>query len=130
MLKRTLSLEALRQFSLAFLLILIAMIFIGGEQPGAGSLFPPPWDKVVHVMVYGSIGVLVGLAFPRLSLTAVLLVVLAIGSCDDLHQAFLPGRQAGFDDLLADVVGAAIFLPALVMFRRILSASYSYVSRR
>ena len=33
---------------------------------------------------------------------------LAIGIADELHQATLPGRQAGWDDLAADAVGALI----------------------
>jgi VanZ family protein len=119
-----------RQLSLASMVVLVAMIFIGGEQPGAGALFAPPWDKVVHVLVYGSIAVLAGLAFPRLSRVGVLLVVAAIGGCDELHQAFLPGREAGLPDLLADIIGAVAFLPILILLRRNIYATYSYISGR
>lgn len=119
-----------RQLSLAALLVLLVMIFIGGEQPGAGALFPPPWDKAVHTLVYGTIGVMVGMAFPRLSLTAILLVVVGIGSLDEIHQAFLPRREAGFADLFADFIGGLIFLPVLLLLRRSFLAAYSYSSRR
>jgi hypothetical protein len=119
-----------RQLSLAALIVLLAMIFIGGEQPGAGALFPPPWDKAVHTLVYGTIGVMVGMAFPRLSFTAIVLVVVGIGSLDEIHQAFLPGREAGFADLFADLIGGLVFLPVLLLLRRSFFAAYSYSSRR
>lgn len=111
-----------RQLALSCLVLLIAGIFIGGEAPGAGALFPPPWDKVVHFAVYGSIGVLAGLAFPSWPLPAVALFTVGVGACDEFHQAFLPGREAGFPDLFADLVGTLIFLPILMWMRRLLPA--------
>lgn len=109
-----------RQIALLSLVVLIAAIFIGGEAPGAGALFPHPWDKVVHFAVYGSIGLLAGLAFPQWPLTAVVLFTVGVGACDEFHQAFLPGREAGLPDLFADLAGALIFLPLLLWARRLL----------
>ena len=34
----------------------------------------------------------------------------AVGVADELHQATLPGRVAGLDDLLADAVGVGLGL--------------------
>lgn len=119
-----------RQLSFACLVLLVATIFIGGEQPGAGALFPPPWDKVVHVLVYGSMGVLAGIAFPRLGLLGVVLVVVGIGATDEFHQAFIPGREAGLPDLMADLAGGLVFLPAVLWLRRSLFPRYSYLFRR
>jgi hypothetical protein len=119
-----------RHFALVCLMILIAAIFIGGEQPGAGALFPPPWDKVVHMLVYGTMGVLAGLAFPRWTSFSVVLFVVTIGGLDEFHQIFLPGRQAGFDDLFADFIGSLLFLPVLALLRRNLYAAYSYQTNR
>lgn len=100
------------------LILLVAGIFIGGEAPGAGSLFPPPWDKAVHFLAFGTIGVLTGLAFPRMPLLAVWMVVVALGAADELHQMFIIGRQAGLDDLLADAVGGLAALPVIILLRR------------
>jgi len=36
--------------------------------------------------------------------------VTSIGMADELLQMRLPGRQAGIDDLIADVLGAAVVL--------------------
>jgi VanZ family protein len=118
-----------RQFALACLVLLIAAIFIGGEQPGAGSLFLPPWDKVVHLMVYGGIGLLAGLAFPRWSLPAIVLFTVGVGACDELHQAFLPGREAGLPDLLADFAGVLLFLPLLALMRRRMQPAFAWIRK-
>lgn len=106
-----------RRLCVLCLVVMIGAIFIGGEQPGAGGLFPPPWDKVVHVIAFGVIGVLVALAFPSKSLPAILLVVLCIGAADEIHQLYLPGRQPGLDDLLADLIGGLIILPLIARLR-------------
>ncbi|MGY1489030.1 VanZ family protein [Methylobacillus pratensis] len=110
--------ERLKYLALGMLILLVAGIFIGGEAPGAGSLFPPPWDKVVHFFVFGTIGVLAGLAFLRLPLVAVWIIVVALGAADELHQLFIEGRQAGLDDLLADALGGLAALPVIALLRR------------
>ena len=110
--------DRLKYLSLGLLVLLVASIFIGGEAPGAGSLFPPPWDKAVHFLAFGTIGVLAGLAFPRLPLWGVWIVVVALGAADELHQMFIIGRQAGLDDLLADAVGGLAALPVIILLRR------------
>lgn len=106
-----------RQLALGCLLLLLGAIFVGGEQPGAGSLFSTPWDKLVHLLVFGTIGVLVALGFPALSLSAVVLAVAAAGAADEMHQMFLTGRQAGIDDWLADLAGGLFALPLIPRLR-------------
>ena len=108
----------LRQFALTCLVLLVAAIFIGGEQPGAGSLFPPPWDKAVHITAYGIIAILAGMAYPNRPLALILLLTVCIGGSDEIHQIFIPGRHAGFDDLTADLVGGLIALPGITKLRR------------
>ncbi|MCB5190837.1 VanZ family protein [Methylobacillus arboreus] len=110
--------ERLKFLALGMLILVIAGIFIGGEAPGAGSLFPPPWDKVVHFFAFGTIGVLAGLAFPRLPLGVAWVLVVLIGAADELHQLFIQGRQAGLDDLLADALGGLAALPVIALLRR------------
>lgn len=111
--------NVLRNCALISLIIFVACLFIGGEQPGAGSIFPPPWDKLAHIIAYGSIGVLLGLAFPNCNLYWIIIVVVVIGGADEVHQIFLPGRQAGLDDWAADWVGAVFSLPSVIYLRRI-----------
>lgn len=99
-----------RGIALGCLILLLGAIFVGGEAPVAGKLFAAPWDKVVHLLVFGSIGVFVALSVPRLPAVAIPAIVATIGALDEFHQAFLPGRQAGFDDWLADLIGGVLVL--------------------
>ncbi len=90
--------------------LLLAALFIGGRQPGAGSLFPEPWDKVVHFTFYGTLTVLAGIALPKIKLPVLFLIIISIGGADEFLQIYIPGRHAGFDDLAADAVGCLIAL--------------------
>jgi hypothetical protein len=42
----------------------------------------------------------------------------AYGATDEIHQRFVPGRTATVDDWIADAVGAAIAIGALLIWRR------------
>jgi VanZ family protein len=90
--------------------LLLAALFIGGRQPGAGSLFPVPWDKVVHLTFYGTLTILAGIALPKIKLPVLFFIIVSIGGTDELLQIYIPGRHAGFDDLAADGVGCLIAL--------------------
>ena len=87
-------------------------------MPAAGSLFPAPWDKVVHFIYYGTITVLTGIAFPSLALIYIFLMPFIIGCADEIHQIYVPGRHAGFDDLTADAIGISMTLIAIPWLRR------------
>jgi VanZ family protein len=72
-------------------------------------------DKLMHFGAYFVVGALalVGSARRRLSLgraavvEAVLIATLH-GALDELHQGFVPGRDASFGDLAADFLGASL----------------------
>lgn len=98
-----------RVASICFFLMLLGL-FIGGHQPGSGNLFPPPWDKLVHFIFYGVLTMLAALAFPKIPLPLLGLMIIGIGGADEIHQIFVPGRHAALDDLAADITGC---LPAL-----------------
>ena len=107
-------LHLLRIVSVLALLLLVPGLFVGGAQPVAVGLIPVPWDKVAHCVLFSGFAGLIGLSAGLLPLRRSGLLVLAfagalaIGIADELHQATLPGRQAGWDDLAADAVGALI----------------------
>jgi VanZ family protein len=79
------------------------------RQPPGGEVV---WDKLLHVLEYAGIGVMAlrafhgGLARPRRgpTLAAAATVVLWAVS-DELHQSFVPGRDASVADVVADVAG-------------------------
>ena len=114
--------ESGRRVATVCLILLLGAIFVGGEAPGAGSLFAPPWDKLVHLLVFGSIGVFVALSVPTLPTIAILPIVAAIGASDEIHQLFLSGRQAGFGDWLADLVGGMLALLIATRLRFVYAA--------
>lgn len=97
--------QLLAQISLA---ALILMIFVGGTEPVANGLFPPPLDKVVHSLVYGLMLLLAILSFPNTSKPILFILTVIIGTLDEIHQIYLPGRSAGLDDLLADIFGCIL----------------------
>lgn len=85
----------------------VAGLFLGGSQPEAVGLFPPPWDKLVHMIAFGGFTVLVELAFwPPVS--ALVAIPLLVSAADEVHQAFLPGREASVADWVAGAVGTAL----------------------
>jgi VanZ family protein len=94
----------------------LAFVEVLTSLPGSAlpslSDFPPWADKVVHFGMYGMLGVLlarVGVlenwSRRRLVLTAVM--VSLFGVLDELHQLFIPGRDAEVGDWLADTLGSA-----------------------
>ena len=77
-------------------------------------------DKVLHAFEYGILGILLYRAFKQTnettrSLSLALICVIAFGISDEVHQWFVPHRQADFWDLVADTFGAA-FLILVWMF--------------
>ncbi|MEW5802989.1 MAG: VanZ family protein [bacterium] len=76
----------------------------------------PYSDKICHCLEYAILGYLLMRAFihednPRLFKNALLLaigVAVLFGISDELHQLFVPLRQADVFDLVADSFGAAM----------------------
>jgi hypothetical protein len=72
------------------------------------------WDKALHFVEYGGLGVLLCRAIDGegLPLTPAVLLALAAtsvyGASDEWHQFFTPGRSADVHDWLADTIGGAL----------------------
>jgi VanZ family protein len=86
---------------------MIFALFYGGSQPAAVGLFPAPWDKLAHVGFFMVLTLLLLQLLPR-PLWAVVVLALLVGIGDEWHQLSLPGRQAGWEDLTADLVGVLL----------------------
>lgn len=110
---------AWRMICMTAFVLLAASIFYLGERPVAIGLFPAPYDKVVHFTTFFLLTVLLGFAGLRAFPLTLLLVGLALGALDELHQMFLPGRIGSWQDFLADVsaVLAAVLL-MLAIYKR------------
>jgi VanZ family protein len=94
----------------------LAVVEVLTSLPGSAlptiSVLPPWSDKVVHFGMYGvlgallaRVGVLESWSRRRMVLTVVLISL--FGVLDELHQLFIPGRDAEVGDWLADTLGSA-----------------------
>lgn len=87
----------------------MGLLFLLSHQPDVADPFDfPDWlpvDKLAHAGLYAVLGALFYLA--GLSPLAAVMITGLYGVTDELHQAFVPGRQPELLDLLADIVGAA-----------------------
>lgn len=87
---------------------LLLMFVLGGSQPEAAGLIPPPWDKLAHLAWFA---VLAGLLHAGLGFRHALWVVtfcVGVALWDEWRQLALPGRAAGWDDLLFDGLGIMV----------------------
>jgi len=100
------------------MILVMGTIFFLSNQPGDTLHLPdlPSIDKFLHALAYGVLAATTIFALQpeqrrvksfRPALT-VLLFCLVYGITDELHQAFVPGREPDILDLLADTMGAAI----------------------
>jgi len=76
----------------------------------------PHLDKVLHALEYGVLGWLVALAIRRTGARGVrqrswlvaLVLVVAYGVTDEIHQTWVPHRDAAVSDLVADGAGGLL----------------------
>jgi VanZ family protein len=108
--ERVLSLH-LRVAGMLLALAIILSLFIVGAHPIAVNLIPSPWDKLAHGCIFAlltcSVGMASGLQGWRRLFIAIGTALLA-GALDEWHQVYLPGRQAAWSDMMADVAGTIV----------------------
>jgi VanZ family protein len=98
------------------------LLYVGSRPSLAAPLVPFYHDKAAHLLAYGVLGFLVGAGWrvrhgaagqpgprPRRASWAVpLLLALAVGAVDELHQRRVEGRSAEVGDFLADATGVVL----------------------
>ena len=80
-------------------------------------------DKLLHGLEYGMLGILLYRAFYQTigsigSMSLAIICAVAFGISDEIHQWFVPNRQADIWDLLADTLGASIFIVSWVFLTK------------
>lgn len=88
-------------------LLWAAIIFALSSRPTLPVSLSHGSDKLAHYLAYAVLGGLAARAVPagrRFALIAILLGV-AYGASDELHQHFVPGRSVEFADWIADSLG-------------------------
>ncbi|HXY31879.1 MAG TPA: VanZ family protein [Gemmatimonadaceae bacterium] len=106
----------------AFILVLTSIP--GSMIPSVGI---PNLDKLVHLTLYGVLGLLTARAVwrpgaKRVALTVALGISL-FGALDEWHQQFIPGRSMEVLDWTADTLGAACGIAVASILRGRDSAS-------
>ncbi len=102
--------------------VYMALIFAGSSMSSPPRIGPDVSDKLLHLVVYAGLGVVLVRALSRgwkRPVTARLAVQAAVvatlyGASDEIHQAFVPGREVEALDVVADAAGAT--LPALALW--------------
>lgn len=79
-----------------------------GATPAAVGVANPPWDKLLHFATYGCLAGMVSLALGARHPWRAAMLTALIGCIDEGLQLIEPGRHAGLDDLLADIVAAVL----------------------
>src|SRR5258705_3216754 len=101
------SARLLRYACLTFAAIIVSQLFYLGAKPFAVGLFPEPWDKLAHAVVFVTLAVLLRIGFPaRVPSWTLVLALAGIGALDEWRQAMLPGRHADWGDFATDAVSA------------------------
>jgi VanZ family protein len=97
-------------------------LYFGGAQPVAVGLFPWPWGKLVHAIVFGvlaaAVGYASGLRGARMVMAGFAASV-AVGALDEWHQTWLPGRHGQLSDVGFDAIGAALGASTLLARERV-----------
>ena len=102
------------------------MIYIQSDHPSPEQIPSFPFvDKILHLTVYGILGILFYRAYRTLRIkdNVPLLIVFSgmsaslYGISDEIHQSFVPFREAEATDVLADFIGAfcGVYLYHLLM---------------
>lgn len=79
-------------------------------------------DKAQHLAAYAALALAGGLGFAGAA-ARVVVGVFALGLALEGVQAFVPGRLAGLDDVVANTLGVALgIIVAMVVNRRVLRA--------
>jgi len=115
---------------LAFAAFLV-QLFVLDEPRIVERLVNLTWDKALHALAFGGMAALLWTSLGCDAPVLTWLVITATGAVDELHQVFVPGRSADVLDVLADAVGAAIFvfvLHRVAMPRRIGRAGVNKMS--
>ena len=106
----------------------MALIWGLSSQTGQVDLSSLPWnDKGAHFIEYAILGALYAYAvqrtWPQLSLLRALAVAVVLtsawGYVDEIHQAFVPGRNSDARDWIADTLGAFAGVAIAGVFDRV-----------
>lgn len=108
-----------RRLSACTSVLLALGVFIVGAQSEAAGLLQPHWGALVRLALFGGFALILHLGLQRRWLGSLISAAL-LGAADEIHQVWLPGRNASLADWTVDIFGAAVclVLVSLVAKRR------------
>ena len=101
-----------------FVLSVLFASFLFLKQGGHSGVNFQHADKVGHFLIFFSLALLLDYSF-RLSVGQCLAILSAYGILIEVMQSFLPYREASAGDILADILGVAIYL---LLFRKFIQS--------
>jgi VanZ family protein len=114
---------------------LMTLIFFASTIP-ASDISIRIWDKAMHFIVYGALGVLFLLPMTggrwasltlRAAASGVGLATL-YGITDEIHQMFTPGRSPDVRDVIADLLGAGLAVGLIFLLRVVAGRGRGYTA--
>ncbi len=101
---------------------MVVMLFAMGDSSLATHTLSlnPPWDKCLHLVTYGVLAALLRFSGMLSNGLLIWLLLVGVGTADELHQVHIPGREANVLDLVADAVGIAIGIVLMDRLRRLI----------
>jgi VanZ family protein len=98
---------------LGLTLSFMGLIFYFSHEPRPFNLqLPGGWDKILHTLEYSILGYLLAKTLRSFEVRKIALLGWMIGSLyglsDEIHQYFVPGREASVMDLFFDSIGTLI----------------------
>jgi VanZ family protein len=122
----------LRLAAWALVAAYLALIFYLSSLPNPlPELTTRMWDKALHAIEYGGLGLLLSVALiasglaPRRALVAAAVCASLYGASDEVHQAFVPNRSSDVRDWCADTCGGALGAVAMGAALRVRGARAS-----
>lgn len=108
-------------FSVAY----IAGIFLFADSPIVSAVAPFNPYSLLHIPLYGILTILLVLSFRRnransinsRSLIVAALIALGVAIADEIHQAYVPGRNASTLDVFLDTIGIGLCVLVVRRFR-------------
>lgn len=96
------------------LTLYLLLLWLGGDQAAVDHLpGRTEFSKVYHLVFYSGWCCLIWLSLKQPSIAAAVLLTILAGTGDELHQYFVPFREARVTDVLID--GVAALAGAVIM---------------
>ena len=99
-----------RPIALLASLALVVQLLLLPEPAFVPSITALITDKALHAVVFGALASMLWVLAGGRAPLAIFCLVVGVGVLDEVHQFFVPGRNADPADLLADALGAALAL--------------------